>query len=128
MEMQVQVQTCSTAGRLIGRDHSIYIILATHAKLVGKYQHSFLISAEKNASDRESCEDMYYNVLPKMLCSTLHWVVFWIELHKNELLEVKVTVDFWKLNFCLVFVLWPLKIIINLLLLRISPKILFHSS
>jgi hypothetical protein len=29
-----------------------------------------------------------------MLCSTLRWAVFWIELHKNELLEVKVTTEF----------------------------------
>jgi hypothetical protein len=36
----------------------------------------------------------YCNVLPKMLCRTLHWAVFWVELHKNELLEVKVTIEF----------------------------------
>jgi hypothetical protein len=56
-EMQVQGQTSSTAGRLVGRDHSIYSIPATHAKLVGKSQHSFLVSAE-DTSDWESCEDM----------------------------------------------------------------------
>jgi hypothetical protein len=33
----------------------------------------------------------YYNVLLKMLCRTLRWAVFWIELHKNGLLEIKVT-------------------------------------
>jgi hypothetical protein len=75
-KMQVQGQTSSTGARLVGRDHSIYSIPATHAKLAGKSQHSFLVSAEKNASDQESCEDMYYKVLPKMLCRTLHWAVF----------------------------------------------------
>jgi hypothetical protein len=43
MGMQVQ----GPAGRLVGRDHSIYSIPATHAKLAEKLQHSFLISAEK---------------------------------------------------------------------------------
>jgi hypothetical protein len=70
-EMQVQ----GPAGRLVGRDHSIYSILATHAKLAGKSQRSFLVSVEE-APGRESCEDMYYNVLPKMLCRTLRWAVF----------------------------------------------------
>jgi hypothetical protein len=36
----------------------------------------------------------YYNVLQKMLCRILHWAVFWIELHKNKLLEVKVSIEF----------------------------------
>jgi hypothetical protein len=45
-EMQVQGQTSSTAGRFLVRDHSIYSIPATHAKLAGKSQHSFLVSAE----------------------------------------------------------------------------------
>jgi hypothetical protein len=36
----------------------------------------------------------YYSVLPKMLWKTLHRAVFWIESHKNELVEVKVTIDF----------------------------------
>jgi hypothetical protein len=72
--MEIQVQ--GPAGRLVGRDHSIYSIPATHAKLAGKYQHSFLVSAEKEAPGQESCEDMYYTVLPKILSKTLHWVVF----------------------------------------------------
>jgi hypothetical protein len=54
-EMQVQGQTNTTAGRLVGRDHSIYSIPATHSKLVGKSKHSFLVSAEKDVSDSESC-------------------------------------------------------------------------
>jgi hypothetical protein len=56
-EMQVQGQTSSKAGTLEGRDHSIYSIPATHAKLAGKSQHSFLIRAE-DAPDWESCEDV----------------------------------------------------------------------
>jgi hypothetical protein len=79
----MQGQTNTTAGRLVGRAHSIYSIPVTHAKLVGKSQHSLLVNAEKDASDRERCEDMYYNILPKILCRTLHWVVILIELHKN---------------------------------------------
>jgi hypothetical protein len=59
------------AGRLVGRDHSIYSIPATHAKLAGKSQRSFLVSAEMVVPGWESCEDMYYNLLPKMLCRTL---------------------------------------------------------
>jgi hypothetical protein len=57
-EMHVQGQTSSTAGRLLGRDHSIYSIPATHAKLAGKSQHSFLVSADKDAPDWEICEDV----------------------------------------------------------------------
>jgi hypothetical protein len=53
-EMQVQ----GPAGRLVGRDHFIYSIPATHAKLAGKSKSSFLISAEKAAPSRESCEDV----------------------------------------------------------------------
>jgi hypothetical protein len=66
----------------------------TNVKLAGKSQHSFLVSAE-DASDRESCEEMYYNMLPKMLSRTFLFSVFLIELHKTELLEGKVTTDFY---------------------------------
>jgi hypothetical protein len=76
MEIQVQGQTSSPADRFVRRDHSIYSIPATHAKLVGKSQLSFLVSAEKDVPDQESCKDMNYNVLPKMLCRTLRWAVF----------------------------------------------------
>jgi hypothetical protein len=89
-------RTNTTAGRVVGRDHSVYSIPATHSKLTGKSRHSFLVSAEKDTSDCESCGDVYCNILPKMLCRTLRRAVFWIELHKNELLEVKVTIYFYK--------------------------------
>jgi hypothetical protein len=59
MEMQVKGQISSTADRLLGRGHSIYSIPATNVKLAGKLHHSFLVSAEKNVSGQESCEDMY---------------------------------------------------------------------
>jgi hypothetical protein len=36
----------------------------------------------------------YCSVLPKMLWRTLRRAVFWIESHKNKLVEVKVTIDF----------------------------------
>jgi hypothetical protein len=42
----------------VGRDHSIYSIPATHAKLAGKLQHSFLVSAEEEVPGQESCEDV----------------------------------------------------------------------
>ena len=58
-EIQVQNQkTSNPACRRIGRDHSIHTIPATHDKLAGKYQLSFLVSAEQYAPDPESCEDV----------------------------------------------------------------------
>jgi hypothetical protein len=57
-EIQVQDQTSSPACRLVVRDHSIYSIPAKHAKLVEKYQLSFLVSAEKDMPDTEICEDV----------------------------------------------------------------------
>jgi hypothetical protein len=53
-EMKVQ----GPAGRFLGRDHSIYSIPATHAKLAEISQCSFLVSAEKEAPGLESCEDV----------------------------------------------------------------------
>jgi hypothetical protein len=48
MEIQVQGQTSSPASRLVGADHSIYRIPATHAKLEGKSQHPCHVSAERS--------------------------------------------------------------------------------
>jgi hypothetical protein len=48
MEIQVQSQTRSPAGRFVGRDHSIYRIPTTHAKLEGKSQRSCHVSAERS--------------------------------------------------------------------------------
>ena len=41
MEIQVQSQTSSPAGRFVGRDHSAYRIPATHVKLEGKFSAHF---------------------------------------------------------------------------------------
>jgi hypothetical protein len=43
---------------LIRRDHSIYSFPVTHAKLAGKSQLSFLVSAEKVTPYPESYEDV----------------------------------------------------------------------
>jgi hypothetical protein len=43
---------------LVGRDHSIYSFPVTHAKLAGKSQLSFLVSAEKVVPYLESYEDI----------------------------------------------------------------------
>jgi hypothetical protein len=53
-EIQVQGQTSRPAGRLVGRDHFVYSIPATHAKLEGNSQLSFLVSAEKQVPDQET--------------------------------------------------------------------------
>jgi hypothetical protein len=47
-EIQVQVQTSSTAGRCVGKDYSVYRISATYAKLEGKSQLSCCASAERS--------------------------------------------------------------------------------
>jgi hypothetical protein len=60
--IQEQGQASGPAGRLVSRDHSIYSIPVTHAKLEGKSQLSFLVSAEKQAPDQETvktCTTMY---------------------------------------------------------------------
>jgi hypothetical protein len=96
MEIQVLDETSGPAGRLVGRDHSVYSIPATNTKLEGKSQLTFLVSADKQASDRENCEDMHNNVLQKMRDRIFRRAVFLSELHKNKLLRVKVTTDFQK--------------------------------
>jgi hypothetical protein len=47
-EPQVQGQTSSPAGRLVGRDHFLYRIPATHAKLEGKSQRSCHVCADRS--------------------------------------------------------------------------------
>jgi hypothetical protein len=91
-EMRVQGQTNTTAGRLVGRDHSIHSISATHSKLVGKSQCQQ--SVQRRTRQTGKAVKTYYNILLKMLCRILCWAEFWIELHKNVLLEVKVTTVF----------------------------------
>jgi hypothetical protein len=66
-EIQAHCQTHSPAGRIIGRENFLYRIPVTHAKLEGKSQHSCYVCAERNlAPDRENCEAVLNNVLPKM--------------------------------------------------------------
>jgi hypothetical protein len=52
------------------------------------------LSVQRRTCQTVKAVKTYYNVLPKMLCRTLHWAGFLIELHKNKLLEVKVTIEF----------------------------------
>jgi hypothetical protein len=73
MEIQVQGQNGTQAGRLVGRNHSVYSIPTTHAKLEGKSQLSFLMSASARPVN---WDDMHYNVLPKTPCRVLHNAVF----------------------------------------------------
>ena len=70
-EFQVQGQTGSPAGRLVGRDHFLYRIPVSHVRLEGKSQCSCHVSA-----DQKNCEEMHYNVLHKMRCWTLYGAVF----------------------------------------------------
>jgi len=48
MEIQVQGQTSSPAGRLIGIDHSVYRIPAKQAKLEGKSQRSCCVCGDRS--------------------------------------------------------------------------------
>jgi translation initiation factor RLI1 len=65
-EPQVQGQTSSPAGRLIGRDHFLYGIPVTHAKLKGKSQRSCRVRAERSKRQTRTTKKMHYNVLSKM--------------------------------------------------------------
>jgi len=63
-EIQVQGQISSPAGRLVGRDHSIYRVPAIHAKLEGKSQHSCRVSADRGKHQiGENYEEMHHNIL-----------------------------------------------------------------
>jgi hypothetical protein len=48
IEIQVQIETSSPAGRLVGRDHSVYKIPSKQAKLEGKVQRSRRMCAERS--------------------------------------------------------------------------------
>jgi hypothetical protein len=62
-EIQAQGQTSSPAGRLIGRDHFLYRIPATHARLEGKSQRSCRVCAERSKRQTgktvKKCTTMY---------------------------------------------------------------------
>jgi hypothetical protein len=53
MEIQVQGQTSSPAGRLVGTDHSVYRIPSKQAKLEGKSQHSCRVCAQRSKRQAE---------------------------------------------------------------------------
>jgi hypothetical protein len=66
-EPQVQGQTSSPAGRLIGRDHFLYRIPATHAKLKGSLSaHVACVQREASAKPGGKTKKMHDNVLSKM--------------------------------------------------------------
>jgi len=76
-EIQVQGQTSSPAGRLVGRDHFLYRIPATHAKVEGtSQQHSCRMCAERSKRQTGKTKEMHYSVLPKVRCRTLYGAVF----------------------------------------------------
>jgi len=53
MEIQAVGQTSSPAGRLVGTDHFLYRIPATHGKPEGKVQRSCRVCAEKGKRQTE---------------------------------------------------------------------------
>jgi hypothetical protein len=65
-EPQVQGRTSSPAGRLIGRDHFLYRIPATHSTLKGKCQRSCRMCAERSKRQTGKTKKMHNNVLSKM--------------------------------------------------------------
>ena len=71
-EMQVQGQTSSPAGRLVGRDHFLYRIPATHAKVEGTSQRSCHVCTEKSKRQTrktvKKCTTMYCQKCDVGLC------------------------------------------------------------
>jgi len=64
MEIQMQDQTSSPAGRLLGKDHFLYSIPVT-CLTGGRISVLMLrVCRDKQASDQENCEEMRYSVLP----------------------------------------------------------------
>ena len=71
-EIQVQGQSSSPAGRLVERDHFLYRIPATHAKLEGKSQRSCRVCAEgskrQTGKSAKKCTRMYCGKCDVGLC------------------------------------------------------------
>jgi len=71
-EIQVQVQTSSPAGRLVGRDHFLYGIPATHVKVEGTSQRSCHVCAERSKLQTgktvKKCTTMYCQKCDVGLC------------------------------------------------------------
>ena len=72
-EIQVQGQTSSPAGRLVGRDHFLYRIPATHAKVEGTSQRSCRMCAERSKRQTrktaQKCITMYCRKCNVGLCT-----------------------------------------------------------
>jgi hypothetical protein len=82
------------AGRLVGRDHFLCRIPATHAKLKGKSQRSCRVRAERSKRQTgktvKKCTTMYCQKCDVGLCRGQCFEVP----HKPELLGVRVTFIF----------------------------------
>jgi hypothetical protein len=72
MDIQEQGQTGSAAGRLLGRDHFLYRIPATHVRLEGKCKRSCCVCAErrkhKTGKTVKKCTTMYCRKCDVGLC------------------------------------------------------------
>jgi len=88
MEIQVQGQSCSAAGRLVGRDHFLYRIPATHAKLEGKSQRSCRVCVERSKRQTgksvKKCTTMYCQKCDVGLCVGQCFEVFHTKLNYWE--------------------------------------------
>jgi hypothetical protein len=87
-EPQVQGQTSSPAGRLIGRDHFLYRIPVTHGKLEGKAQHSCHVCAERSKRQTgktvKKCKAMYCRKCDVGLCIGQCFEVYHTSLSGSE--------------------------------------------
>ena len=87
-EIQVQGQSSSPAGRLVGRDHFLYRIPATHAKLEGKSQRSCRVCAERSKRQTgksvKKCTTMYCRKCDVGLCIGQCFEVFHTKLNYWE--------------------------------------------
>ena len=72
MEIQVQGQTSSPAGRLTGRDHSVYRIAAKQAKLEGKSQRLCRVCGDRSKGQTgktvKKCTTVYCHKCDIGLC------------------------------------------------------------
>jgi hypothetical protein len=87
-EIQVQGQSSSPAGRLVGRDHFLYRIPVTHAKLEGKSQRSCRVCAERSKRQTgksvKKCTTMYCRKCNVGLCIGQCFEVFHTKLNYWE--------------------------------------------
>jgi len=87
-EIQVQGQTSSPAGRLVGRDHFLYRIPVTHAKVVGTSQCSCRVCAERSKRQTgktvKKCTTMYCRKCDMELCIGQCFEVYYTKLNYWE--------------------------------------------